>query len=134
MLTTRLSPTTGSSLVGAFLEHGPFLVATDPATNLTTAHANINTWRSFSNVLYVEAPVNTGFSIGSEPRIKDVHEFAEEFVSWFKNWIEIFPEAKKMRVFPVGESYASFYTIYGIDKLMDAGFDIGGFSTVDAVL
>lgn len=115
-----------SSLGGAFTENGPFNLGVSETTNYTIAKVNPYAWRNFTNVLYIESPIGTGFSFPSETRIKDAHGFADELLSWFKNWLEIFPEAKKWKLHLVGESYASFYTIYGLDKFMDAGLNVAG--------
>ena len=47
-----------SSMIGLFQEHGPCTVANDSNSTIL----NPNSWNSVANILYVDQPVQTGFS------------------------------------------------------------------------
>ncbi|KAH9943528.1 serine carboxypeptidase [Amylocystis lapponica] len=51
-----------SSMVGLFQEHGPCLLTND-SSDVTL---NPNSWNEVSNVIYVDQPIGTGFSYGTE--------------------------------------------------------------------
>jgi len=52
-----------SSMIGLFQEHGPCKV--NEASNDTTL--NPYSWNSVSNMIYIDQPIGTGFSYGSDP-------------------------------------------------------------------
>lgn len=93
---------------GAAFENGPFYV--DPVTN--TAKAREISWNEKADVLYVDQPIGTGYSIAQEDKIatngEDVKKYFYEF---FTKWLEReeFQEYKKRPIYITGESYAGHY-------------------------
>ncbi|KAI0271174.1 serine carboxypeptidase [Russula aff. rugulosa BPL654] len=52
----------GSSMIGLFQEHGPCRIKNDS----TGVHLNPASWNNVANVLYIDQPVGTGFSYGTD--------------------------------------------------------------------
>ncbi|PBK90716.1 alpha/beta-hydrolase [Armillaria gallica] len=51
-----------SSMIGLFQEHGPCLVNPDGATTVL----NPFSWNNLSNMIYIDQPIGTGFSFGTD--------------------------------------------------------------------
>lgn len=92
-----------SSMDGLLFENGPSLINSD-----IKPHTNNYSWNKNASVLYLDQPVNTGFSYSSKDvdnsrdAAHDVHDFLEAF---FKE----FPEYKDVKFHIAGESYAGHY-------------------------
>ena len=50
-----------SSLIGLFQEHGPCHVNDD-----NTTYLNPYSWNNYSNIVYIDQPIGTGFSYGDD--------------------------------------------------------------------
>jgi carboxypeptidase C (cathepsin A) len=50
-----------SSLIGLFQEHGPCHVGPD-----NTTYLNPYSWNNYSNIVYIDQPIGTGFSYGDD--------------------------------------------------------------------
>ncbi|KAI0501947.1 hypothetical protein KFK09_016892 [Dendrobium nobile] len=93
---------------GAFLEHGPLVVAPGGKAVAESSHA----WNQFAHVLYVDSPVGTGFSYSDTP--SDYQNYNDATVSadnlrFLVNWLARFPEYAARKVYLGGEGYAGNY-------------------------
>jgi carboxypeptidase D len=70
-----------------------------------------------TNVLWVEQPVGTGFSIG-EVTAKDETDVARDFNNFFLNFQQTFG-IKNFKIFLTGESYAGRYVSYISAAMLD---------------
>lgn len=61
---------------------------------------NEYSWVNLTNVLWVEQPVGTGFSIG-EVKAKSEEEIAQDFVMFFKNFQDTFG-IKNFKIYVTG--------------------------------
>lgn len=86
-----------SSMDGFWHETGPFRVDRSDDTKI---HRNPHTWAKISNMIFLEAPVGTGYSytdetdtphIGDEATARDSHTFLERFLG-----AEYFPQFAPM--------------------------------------
>lgn len=79
-------------------------------------------------MLWVEQPVTTGFSIGTANATSE-EDIAADFVSWFKNWQDIFG-IKNYKIYVTGESYAGRYVPYISAAMLDqndtTNYDLSG--------
>ena len=96
-----------------FQENGRFVW--QPGTYAPTV--NDYSWVNLTNVLWVEQPVGTGFSIG-EVTATSEEEIAQDFVKFFKNWQDIFG-IKNYKIYVTGESYAGRYVPYISAAMLD---------------
>ncbi|KAI9729190.1 MAG: hypothetical protein M1834_007097 [Cirrosporium novae-zelandiae] len=103
-----------SSLLGFFQENGRFLW--QPGTYAPTE--NPYAWTNLTNMLWVEQPVGTGFSIGT-PTATSQEETAQDFIKFFKNWSKVFG-VKNFKIYVAGESYAGRYVPYISAAMLDA--------------
>ena len=68
-------------------------------------------------MVWVEQPVGTGFSQG-KPSARDEHDVAEQFLGFFKNFLDTF-ELHNKKVYITGESYAGYYVPYIADAMLN---------------
>ncbi|CAF9941404.1 hypothetical protein IMSHALPRED_002558 [Imshaugia aleurites] len=102
-----------SSLEGFFQENGRFLW--QPGTFAPVE--NPYSWVNLTNMLWVEQPVGTGFSIG-EVTATTEEEIAQDFIKFFKNWETTFG-IKNYKIYVTGESYAGRYVPYISAAMLD---------------
>lgn len=100
---------------GLFFEMGPVTINLHPAGFLSgpeEVHSplqyNTHGWHKASAILYVEQPVNVGFSQGpNEPQNEtDIGRALDGFLQQF---VHVFDSYQTKRIFIVGESYAGMY-------------------------
>lgn len=118
-----------SSLEGFFQENGRFLW--QPGTFAPVE--NPYSWVNLTNMLWVEQPVGTGFSIG-EVTATTQEETAQDFIKFFKNWETTFG-IKNYKIYVTGESYAGRYVPYISAAMLDQNdteyYDLSGALTYD---
>ncbi|KAL3444712.1 Alpha/Beta hydrolase protein [Aspergillus insuetus] len=102
-----------SSLEGFFQENGRFLWQAGTYAPVENPYS----WVNLTNVLWVDQPVGTGYSVGTPTAISQ-EETAEDFVKFFKNFQETFG-IKNFRIFVTGESYAGRYVPYISAAMLD---------------
>lgn len=93
-----------SSLDGLTKENGPLYF---PAKASTPA-PNPNSWTQLANVLYIDQPVGTGYSDGSNQATLNA-QVTQDFVSWLQAFYDIFPLLRSKNTYIMGESYAGVY-------------------------
>ena len=97
-----------SSLIGAWMEIGPFRFQ-----NQNTMVENNGSWHLFTNLLFVDQPVGTGFSyIDKDSFIHELDEMANQFLSFLDRYVEIFPELLQDDIYLAGESFAGQHIPY----------------------
>ncbi|KAI9703449.1 MAG: hypothetical protein M1820_005922 [Bogoriella megaspora] len=113
-----------SSLIGFFQENGPILW--QPGIYEPTS--NPYSWANITNMLYVEQPVGTGFSVGQVRALNEV-DIAKDFVGFFKNWEKLF-DIQNYKIYVTGESYAGRYVPYISAQMLDQNdttyYDLSG--------
>ncbi|CAF4061257.1 unnamed protein product [Adineta steineri] len=97
-----------SSLIGAWMEIGPFSFQDE-----NTIIENDGSWHLYTNLLFVDQPVGTGFStIDTDSFIHELDEMANQFLSFLDQYIKIFPELLENDIYLAGQSYAGQYIPY----------------------
>lgn len=89
---------------GLTKENGPLLFP----GNSSIPKPNPYSWTKLANVLYIDQPVGTGFSSGSDPA-NDNAEITQDFYSWLKAFYAEFPSLQAKNTYLMGESYAGVY-------------------------
>lgn len=102
-----------SSLEGFLQENGRFIWS----WGQFAATENPYSWVNLTNVLWVEQPVGTGFSIGDATATSE-EDIAKDFADFFLNFQKIFG-IKKFKIFVTGESYAGRYVPYIAAEMLD---------------
>lgn len=106
-----------SSEIALLFENGPFIINNDNASLRWNPYG----WDMVSNILYVDQPVNTGFSYSRDPRDMrhtekgvgdDMFEFMQEFLA-------AHPELAGRPFFITGESYGGHYIPAVADRLVE---------------
>ncbi|THH16806.1 hypothetical protein EW146_g3885 [Bondarzewia mesenterica] len=115
-LTIWLNGGPGCSSLGGFLqENGP--ISFQPG--MTAPQANPYAWTNASDVVWIEQPVGTGFTLGT-PDIHNESELSDEFYGFLQQFYTVFPELAAKKLFITGESYAGFYIPYIATRIVDA--------------
>eukprot|EP00877_Chromochloris_zofingiensis_P010037 jgi/Chrzof1/5287/Cz15g20230.t1 len=131
-----------SSEIAIFYENGPYTLN----HNLTLSE-NPYGWDVNSNVIYVDQPINTGYSYSEDPRdrVSDEVTVSADMLDFLQEFFEVHPEFADRDFFVTGESYAGHYapavanTIYRAKELGQGepinlkGVAIGNGLTVPAV-
>lgn len=74
-------------MLGLFAENGPFSINDD----LTLKRNNFS-WNTAANVMYVDQPIGTGFSLGDpKDMAKTENDVAFDFYSFLFNFFEKYP-------------------------------------------
>ncbi|VVB05143.1 unnamed protein product [Arabis nemorensis] len=96
-----------SSLGSAFQSHGPFRIHSDGKT----LYHNPYSWNNEANMLYVEGPVQVGFSYTNTPFINSHGDSltAEDNYMFLVKWLERFPEYKGREFYIAAQSYGGHY-------------------------
>ncbi|CAM6070730.1 unnamed protein product [Sphagnum tenellum] len=97
-----------SSIGDGFLsELGPFRVTSSESLIL-----NEHSWNKGANIVFVESPVNVGFSYSSTA--SDYSSFSDsqtafDAYAFLVNWIKNYPEYNSNEMYIIGESYGGHY-------------------------
>ncbi|KAL1902840.1 hypothetical protein Sste5346_000751 [Sporothrix stenoceras] len=121
-----------SSLEGIVEENGPFIWQS--GTYLPVK--NDWSWNKLSNIVYIEQPVGTGFSVG-EVTATSEEDVAEQFLGFWKNFVTLF-SLEGYKVYVTGESYAGMYCPYIASAMVDANdttyYNVSGVLIYDPVI
>ncbi|KAN0089186.1 alpha/beta-hydrolase [Hyaloscypha variabilis] len=113
-----------SSLEAFFQENGRFVWAWGQYNPTINPYS----WVNLTNLLWVEHPVGTGFSIGNVTATTE-EEIAQDFANFFLNFQTIFG-ISKFKIYVTGESYAGRYVPYISAAMLDKNdtehFDVSG--------
>lgn len=95
-----------SSLVALFYENGPYHIQDDLSLTL-----NPYSWNTRANVLYIDQPVNTGFSYADFGDLGVISEqdMADNMYEFFQIFFQQYPKYANNPFFITGESYAGHY-------------------------
>ncbi|KAJ3183779.1 Cell death protease [Geranomyces variabilis] len=92
---------------GMLLENGPFKIKPGGAVGV-----NPTSWVHNANMLYVDQPAGTGFSIVNGKYVTSQSQSADEFLSFLENFYLTFPEYRNSELYFTGESFAGQYIPY----------------------
>lgn len=98
-----------SSLDGLFNEMGPYLIK--DGQWYVSGDYNPNTWVAHANILYLESPVNVGFSFDNEDSNPQYNDFntAQDNLASVQKFFEQYAYLNKSNFWIAGESYAGMY-------------------------
>ncbi|KAL3667314.1 hypothetical protein V7S43_007543 [Phytophthora oleae] len=107
-----------SSLMTLLTENGPCSINEDLSTK-----TNPNSWNARANVIWLDQPTNTGYSIGTPADVDHDENDVQENIFWFlQGFMDKHPELEGRALFLTGESYAGHYVpaaahkIYRVNK------------------
>ncbi|KAL2068053.1 hypothetical protein VTL71DRAFT_16151 [Oculimacula yallundae] len=113
-----------SSLEGFFQENGRFIWT----TGMYEPMHNPYSWVNLTNVLWVEQPVGTGFSVGNVTA-KGEEDIAKDFADFLLNFEKTFG-ISKFKIYVTGQSYAGRYVAYISAEMLNrkdkSHFDVQG--------
>ena len=112
-----------SSMMGLFLENGPYWIADDGSLHTRNA-----SWNNNFDVLYVDQPAGTGFSVASSPDAyaTSQDDVAEAFSAFLANFYGAYPDARKKQLWLTGESYAGKYLPSIAARFVTHGIPVAG--------
>ncbi|KAJ2522349.1 hypothetical protein H4217_000807 [Coemansia sp. RSA 1939] len=94
-----------SSMAGLFSGIGPCWV--NDNGNGTTP--NTNSWNTDAHLLFLDQPVNTGYSYGPRNVTTTTEQAAKDVTAFLDRFHHTFPEYLTSRLYVAGESYAAHY-------------------------
>ncbi|KAJ2953388.1 hypothetical protein O0L34_g978 [Tuta absoluta] len=95
----------GSSLFGLFNELGPITLTED-----LKAKEMPVTWGSDYSLLFIDNPVQTGFSYSDDGSVaQSEDDVGDTLLNFIEQFLQVFPELQKAPLFIAGESYAGKY-------------------------
>ena len=100
---------------GAMMEVGPYRVKEGGKLEY-----NEGAWNEFTNLLFVDNPVGTGFSyVNTDSYVHELQEMADQFLTFMDKWFDIFPEFGNDDLYFAGESYAGQHIPYIAKTILD---------------
>lgn len=106
---------------GALVESGPFRVNSDGKLYL-----NEGSWISKGDLLFIDQPTGTGFSVEKNNKVIDTSKFDEDlenvtkhFMDFLENYFKIFPQDLLKKIIISGESYAGQYIPFFANAIMN---------------
>lgn len=119
-----------SSMEGATTENGPLnLLNIKEACSTDSSGGgcdyskqfskNPNSWNAHANVLYLDQPRYVGYSFGYGEQVKSSQEAAQDVVTFYLGWLELYPQFKGRELIISGESYAGHYVPAWAGAIMD---------------
>mmetsp|Transcript_21700 Transcript_21700/g.20805 ORF Transcript_21700/g.20805 Transcript_21700/m.20805 type:complete len:241 (+) Transcript_21700:174-896(+) len=109
-----------SSMFGLFLENGPLRINRTGTTDEDyLVYLNPEgSWLESGHLLFVDQPVDTGFSYGSPP-VQQMQTGADEFVILLRDVYNTHPEFQDLDLYITGESYAGKYIPIFAETIID---------------
>ena len=102
-----------SSMDGLLLEIGPFRMQ-----DAETLVENKGSWHEYANLLFVDNPLGTGFSlVDSDSFVSELDQMTQQFMDFMDAFLNLFPEYAQDDLYLAGESFAGQYIPY-IGKAM----------------
>ncbi|GAV76146.1 Peptidase_S10 domain-containing protein [Cephalotus follicularis] len=100
-----------SSMLGNFLELGPWRVTNSQTQENIKLEPNPGSWNRIFGLLFLDNPIGTGFSIASTPQEipRNQSLVAEHLFQAITGFIKLDPLFKERPVYITGESYAGKY-------------------------
>lgn len=80
---------------------------------------NAYAWNSHANVLFLDQPRNVGYSFGYGSQVKSSVEAANDFITFYTNWLNLFPEFVGRKLIIAGESYGGHYVPAWANAILD---------------
>eukprot|EP00898_Chlorokybus_atmophyticus_P001230 jgi/Chlat1/2107/Chrsp17S02698 len=95
-----------SSEIAVFYENGPWTINEDMTLNFTKYG-----WDTAANMIFVDQPINTGFSYSLDPRdvVHNEKGVAEDMYDFLQEFLAVHPSLAGRDFFITGESYAGHY-------------------------
>jgi cathepsin A (carboxypeptidase C) len=108
-------------MVGNLMEIGPCTFQHDNKT----AQLNEYSWSNNANLLFLDQPLGTGFSVSSESdyEIDNAQQASVHAFEFLLQWYELYPHFKKNKLHIFGESYAGHYIPLISDLILDYNND-----------
>ncbi|KAG2226575.1 hypothetical protein INT45_005061, partial [Circinella minor] len=94
----------GSSMMGAWMELGPCLVELSGNTTMRNEYS----WNSVANVIFLDQPVNVGYSYGKS-KTRNSRQSARDIAAFLQLFFGEFPEYSDNPFHISGESYGGHY-------------------------
>ena len=112
-----------SSMMGLFLENGPYFIADDGL--LQTRN---DSWNNNFDILYVDQPAGTGFSVAQshDAYATNQEEVAEAFSAFLANFYRAYPDTRTRQLWLTGESYAGKYLPAIAAQFVTHGIPVAG--------
>lgn len=102
-----------SSMDGALMEIGPLRLNAN-----NEVYFNNGTWLELASLIFLDQPVNTGFSYGDIYHT-EMTGVAWDFLIFLQKYFELYPQDQGKELYIAGESYAGQYMPYFAKYILD---------------
>lgn len=76
-------------------------------------------WNAHANLLFLDQPKNVGYSFGYGKETSSSVEAADEFIVFYNQWLDLFPEFVGRELIIAGESYGGHYIPAWANAILD---------------
>jgi len=94
-----------SSMLATLAENGPCSISSDGKSTVNNPYS----WNTNANVLWVDQPAGTGFSVGSNPGHMYESTVEDQMYGFLQAWFQHFSQYQKLDFFVTGESYGGHF-------------------------
>lgn len=101
-----------SSLIGLFDKNGPIFFSEMTPNWTYVGNVNNQSWNKFGNVLYLETPAGTGFSINNDLIPNNDTTTAEDNLQALLNFLLFYQITNRTKIYLTGECYAGIFNPY----------------------
>ena len=106
-----------ASSTALLTENGPFRVS----STTKKAESNPYSWSSNADLMFIDHPINTGFSHGKFQNLPQTSaDIQEYFYTFLTRFLQVHPEYKKRDLWITGESYAGHFIPAISNKIVSA--------------
>ncbi|KAK4757261.1 hypothetical protein SAY87_007388 [Trapa incisa] len=113
----------GCSVLSAFLyESGPVeFTYVGYKGGMPSLHLNPNTWTKAMSIIYVDAPIGTGFSYSTtaENYATDDYKSSEQIYEFLRKWLLLHPQFLNNILYVGGDSYSGIPLPIIVQKILD---------------
>ncbi|KAI8801254.1 Alpha/Beta hydrolase protein [Cladochytrium replicatum] len=111
-----------SSLTGLFMELGPCRATNGGSGNGT--EWNAYSWNDKSNVIFLDQPVNVGFSYSESSETTNTVDAAKDVYAFLQLFLQEFPKYSALPFHVTGESYAGHYIPAIASEIIAGNYDL----------
>ncbi len=107
-----------SSMAGAMLENGPYLMKSD---EMGTVYQNPNAWNKEAHIMYWDNPVGAGYSYNEHKKyVNNEDQLSDQFYEALQSFYDAMPrQYRDCPLFVTGESYGGKYIPAITEKIME---------------
>ncbi|KAL1920210.1 uncharacterized protein VTP21DRAFT_1356 [Calcarisporiella thermophila] len=102
------------SIGDIYLDNGPFR-----PNDTTSSQLNKGSWNTYANVLYVDQPLGTGFSlVSTDSYDQSIPEVSAHFLTFIDKFLDTFNQFKEADIYLAGKGYGGVFVPYFAQEML----------------